>query len=213
MLYLFFGAPQADGSDEGWAVTASFAAFAVLGVVLFQFGVGIADQRESPWKRYLRTLPAPPWVRFTGRIGAALTFAVASLVPLAVVAALVSDLAPPLTRIVAVLAAILVGAVPFGLFGIAMGYWVHPKGALAVTNLVYLPLAYLGGLFQGAADLPSAVERWGSWVPTRSWNDAVQDAAFGSPRLGSWLALGGWTVAFFVVAWLGFRRDEGRNDR
>ncbi len=59
----------------------------------------------------------------------------------------------------------------------------------------------------------TAVERWGSWVPTRSGNDAVQDAAFGSPRLGSWLALGGWTVAFFVVAWLGFRRDEGRNYR
>lgn len=213
LLFLFFGAPQADDPVAAWAITASFAAFAVLGVVLFQFGVGIAEQRESPWERYVRTLRAPAWVRFGGRISAALVFSLASLVPLAVVAAAVTDLAPSPRRVATVLVAVLVGAVPFGLFGIAMGYWIHPRGALAVTNLVYLPLAYLGGLFQGEAELPESVARWSGWLPTRAWNRAVQDAAFGSPRLGTWLALAAWTVAFFGAAWLGFRRDEGRNYR
>ena len=154
LLFLFFGAPRAKGADAAWAISASFAAFAVLGVLLFQFGVGIADERDSPWERYVRTLRAPPWVRFAGRITAALVFSVASLAPLAVVAAMTTDVSPSLGAFGSVLVAVLVGSVPFGLFGIAMGYWVHPKGALAVTNLIYLPLAYLGGCSKARRRFP-----------------------------------------------------------
>ena len=31
---------------------ASFAAYAVLGIAFFQFGVGIAAEREEPWESY-----------------------------------------------------------------------------------------------------------------------------------------------------------------
>jgi ABC-2 type transport system permease protein len=213
LLFLFFGAPRAKGADAAWAISASFAAFAVLGVLLFQFGVGIADERDSPWERYVRTLRAPPWVRFAGRITAALVFSVASLAPLAVVAAMTTDVSPSLGAFGSVLVAVLVGSVPFGLFGIAMGYWVHPKGALAVTNLIYLPLAYLGGLFQGEEALPDAVSRWSAWLPTRTWNQVVQDAAFARPELDAWLGLAAWAAVFFGAAWLGYRRDQGRNYR
>src|SRR5262249_38321711 len=36
---------------------ASFAGFALLTVALFQFGVGVAAERETPWEQFLRTLP------------------------------------------------------------------------------------------------------------------------------------------------------------
>jgi ABC-2 type transport system permease protein len=36
---------------------AGFAAVAILGIVFFQFGVGIAAERVSPWESYVRTLP------------------------------------------------------------------------------------------------------------------------------------------------------------
>src|SRR5207245_5830724 len=49
-------------------VTAGFAAIAVLGVAFFQFGVGIASERISPWERYLRSLPAGPVPRIGGRV-------------------------------------------------------------------------------------------------------------------------------------------------
>ncbi len=62
LLFLFFGAPRADGADTAWAISASFAAFAVLGVLLFQFGVGIADDRDSPWERSFLTRHGVPTI-------------------------------------------------------------------------------------------------------------------------------------------------------
>ena len=58
VFFLFFVAPrtQAAASVE----MATFAGFAVIGVAFFQFGVGIAVERASPWETYLRTLPVGP---------------------------------------------------------------------------------------------------------------------------------------------------------
>ncbi len=60
---------------------------------------------------------------------------------------------------------------------------------------------------------PDAVSRWSAWLPTRTWNQVVQNAAFASPELDAWLGLAAWAAVFFGAAWLGYRRDQGRNYR
>jgi ABC-type sulfate/molybdate transport systems ATPase subunit len=63
---LFDGEPQ--------AMTLAFVVFAIVGVTLYQFGVGIAQQRGRPWERYLRALPVSTAVRFIARIVTAVLF-------------------------------------------------------------------------------------------------------------------------------------------
>jgi hypothetical protein len=65
---------------------AGFAATALLTVAFFQFGVGIATSRTTPWEAYLRTLPAAPTTRLVGRVLAALVFATATVSTVALVA-------------------------------------------------------------------------------------------------------------------------------
>ena len=55
VFFLFFVAPGPGAYPD--ARMATFAGFAAIGVAFFQFGVGIAVERASPWERYLRTLP------------------------------------------------------------------------------------------------------------------------------------------------------------
>ncbi len=55
LFFLLFVSPRNDADPT--LLLASFAGFAVLAVAFFQFGVGIATERESPWERFLRTLP------------------------------------------------------------------------------------------------------------------------------------------------------------
>ena len=55
VFFLFFVAPGS--REDASARMATFAGFAVIGVAFFQFGVGIAVERGSPWESYLRTLP------------------------------------------------------------------------------------------------------------------------------------------------------------
>lgn len=212
LLFLFFGVP-AEGSDES-ILMVSYAAFGVLGVALFQFGVGIASERASPWQVYLRTLPVSAGTRLAARLLAAATFALASAaVVVAVSHAFTSARLAPLEWLRLVLA-LAYGTIPFALLGLAIGYWLTPKGALPVANLLFLGLAFLGGLWTGAAGLPDAAESFSPLLPTRQWGEIVwAPAVNGAWELWPWLGLAGYTVAFGGLAAWGYRRDEGQRFR
>lgn len=213
IAFVLFGLPQVhgDAARANYLVT-SFAAFAVLGIVMFQFGVGIAVDRDSPWERLLRTVPWSPAARLVARLAVALTFAAASAVPVMVIGALATPLSVGLLQSLRIAVAIGLGIVPLGLLGFALGYLLSPKGALPVTNLLYLPLAYVGGLFGPADALPRAVARMRPWVPTGQWNDIVQQFGLsGSVPVHELAGLLAWGVVFAFATALGYRRDETTN--
>lgn len=195
-------------------VTAGFAAIAVLGVTFFQFGVGISAERASPWEAYLRTLPATIRVRFAARLFSALLFAATSvsLVVVTAVAATSFSLSP--ARWVAFLAALLIGSVPFALLGIALGYLAPPKAALPIANLLFLPLAFVGGLWGPTQNLPGAIAAVSPYLPTRQWGDLLRAATGEEPfRVSSAVGLAAYAIAFALLAAWGFRHDEGERYR
>jgi ABC-2 type transport system permease protein len=214
--YLIFGLPSVHGDPTAAnGVLVGFAAFALLGIVMFQFGVGIAADRTSAWERFVRTLPSTAGQRFAARLLVALIFGVASLVPVCVCAALVTPLHFGVATWVRVLASLLLGSVPLGLLGIMLGYLLNERGALPVTNLIYLPLSYAGGLFSARPDeLPGALRHVSPWLPTRQWSDLLVRYGLGGQLPGhQLLALAGYGVLFAALAIFGYRRDEQRQYR
>lgn len=211
-FFALFGLPRRHVDPT--VLMASFSAYAVLGVAFFQFGVGIAAEREEPWETFLRTLPVSVAVRFAGRLGAALVFAAAATVPVIALAAGARQLSLTTAEWVRFLLALLAGGAPLALLGIALGYWIPAKGALPVANLVYLAIAYAGGLWTGPSGLPASVERAAPFLPTRQWGDVLWSAVQGGGWGWShWLALLGFTLAFGALAVWGYRRDEGQQFR
>jgi ABC-2 type transport system permease protein len=188
-----------------------YAAFAVLGVAFYQFGVGIAAERVLPWTAFVRGLPVPASALFGARIMSALAFALASatlVVVIAVVTAPVHLAAGDWGRFALTIAA---GSVPFALFGIALGYWLSPKGALPVANLLFIGLSYAGGLLGTTAGLPGALS---AWLPTRLWGDLLVAAVAGRAwRLQDIAGLVVYAGVFAAAALLGYRRDEGERFR
>jgi ABC-2 type transport system permease protein len=209
LFFMLFVSSRED--REATLLVASFAGFAFLSIAFFQFGVCIAAERESPWERFLRTLPLAARVRFAARLVSGSLFGLASagLVALTGVATTDAHLSP--SRWAAVVAALVLGAVPFALLGIALGYWTPPRGALPVANILYLVLAFAGGLWTTPAHLPAAVASVSPLVPTRQFGNLLWGATEGRlwrPR--DWLLLLAWGAAFAALAAWGYRRDEGR---
>jgi ABC-2 type transport system permease protein len=212
LFFLLFVAPR--GDRDATLLLASFAGFAFLAVAFFQFGVGIAAERESPWERFLRALPAGAGVRFAARLLSGTLFGLASAGLVALTAVASTDAHLPPVRWGALALVLVLGAVPFALLGIALGYWATPRGALPVANILYLVLAFAGGLWTTPAHLPSAVALVSPLVPTRQFGDVLWGAAQGrvwQPR--NWLLLFAWGLAFAVLAGWGYARDEGRRYR
>jgi ABC-2 type transport system permease protein len=209
VFFLFF--VSSGPADAARARMATFAGFAVIGVAFFQFGVGIAVDRASAWEAHLRTLPVGPGVRLTARLCSAAVFACAAACLLLVTAVASTGASLPAARWAGLAAALLAGTVPFAFLGIALGYWAPAKGALPIANLLYLVLAYAGGLWIRPSKLPGAVEEASRFLPTRALSDVLVTTALGAGvDWGGWLALTLFSVLFAALAVAGFRRDEGR---
>lgn len=212
LFFLFFVVPGAE-REQADELMATYMAFAFLGVAFFQFGVGFAVERVSSWALYLRTLPVGAGPRLTGRVASALVFSVAAgLVVVTVATATTAARLGP-SEWVALMGALVAGAVPFALLGMALGYLTSPKGALPIANVLYLALAYLGGLWTGPERLPRAVEAISPAIPTHAYAELVIAAATGSPLRADSLSLLGWGLAFGLVAAWAYRRDEGQRYR
>lgn len=197
-------------ANEPERLLAGFAATAVLAVAFFQFGVGIATSRMFTWERYLRTLPAGPGTRLAGRVVSALCFATAAIAVLSVVGVIAYDVRLSALRWIALVIVLLGGAVPLVLLGIALGYWLPPRSALPLANLVFLPFAIGGGLWQRPTDIPRAVDVASQLFPTRSWIEVLEpvtgDDSVPAVHIAALVVWGG---VFGALAWWGYRRDEG----
>jgi len=209
VFFLFFVSPGSQ--PDAAARMATFAGFAVIGVAFFQFGVGIAAERASPWEAFLRTLPAGASVRLTARLMSAALFAVASAALLMLTAVATTRVSLPPAAWAELGPVLLAGTIPFAFLGIALGYWVPARAALPLANLLYLVLAYVGGLWMAPSDLPAAVRPVSSLLPTRALSDELVSTVGGSPfDPRAWLALVSFSVFFALLAFAGYRRDEGR---
>jgi ABC-2 type transport system permease protein len=210
VVFLFIGLSVGDSQEAANIVMASFAIFAALGVAFFQFGVGIANERESPWEQFAHVLPVSPGTRFAGNVLAAVTFAIVAVGVLIVVALILTDAAMPMGSWLRLLVAVFLGAVPMALLGIAIGYWSPPKAALPIANILYLALSFGGGLFIRPSSMPDFLDSISKVLPTRQIGELAWAAVLGQPwTVQPWLWLVGYSVLFGVIAAAGYRRDEG----
>ena len=209
ILYVVVGAHRLQAPPN--VIMVSYAAFAVLGVAFFQFGVGVAAERVVPWHRFLRVLPATTFARFSARIATALVFGSLSAAGVVALALATTNAGLPAARWAAVAGVMLLGAVPFALLGIAIGYWQTPRGALPAANLLYFGFAYLGGLFGASVASGGIVGRIQPYVPTHAWLALLASASVGGRFAPSDVAV---LVIFACVcgalaSW-GYKRDEGQ---
>ena len=191
------------------ATTLAFMVFAVTGVCLYQFGVGIAAERGRPWERYLRTLPASITVRFGARIATALVFAMLAAGCVALFSRLTTPIDLDALQWLRVAVYVLAGGVPFVLIGVTIGYWVSPRAAVPVATALNLLLAYAGGLWVPPQFLPEFVQHVSWYLPTRQFAELLWSASSGSNDAAS--ALSGlviYTAIFAAIAAVGYRRDE-----
>jgi ABC-2 type transport system permease protein len=229
MLYLMFGLPNADqtlpqGTTVGAFMMGSFAAYGMLAIALFAFGVDIAVERGRGWLRLMRATPAPAWVYFASKIAMTALFAAIMLAVLFAVAALFAGVRLPLMGWIRLTLTLLLGGLSFSTLGFALGYWASPRGASPIANLVYLPLSFASGLFFPLTNLPALLQDLAPYLPTYHFGQLVwqaigpaEDIALlaGAHPGGSWshaLWLAATFVVFGAVAIAGYRRDRVREN-
>ena len=214
LALLFFVIPQRAVADDPGIATAAVAqlgVFAVMSTCLFSFGVGVSEDRAMPFDPFLRTLPAGPGPRLVGRVLNGVLWAYLALVPLVLLGAFATAATLTPLQALAAIAMVPAVAVPFLLLGLAIGYRLSSKAAIAVVQATLFPLAFAGGLFLPPEAFPTWLDALSRFLPSRAARDLAVQAVTGYSAYGyALLVIAAWTVLFAALAVTAYRRDEGR---
>ncbi len=217
MFFVFFGLPNAqkhfgDGTSVGAYLAASFGAYAVSSMMVFSFGIGVAQARGLKTDLLQRATPLPPAVAIVATILNALVFALAGLVLLFGFAALVGGVSEPFSVWFNLTWRLLVGAIPMIGMGMAFGYSAGPSSASAVVNLIYLPMAFASGIFIPIEQMPDFIQKLAPWLPLYHYGQLGWGVVghANEPLSRAALALGIWTVILFALAVRAYNADQQR---
>ncbi|WP_431877358.1 ABC transporter permease [Micromonospora marina] len=209
---LFFVVPFAGDDPVGATyATAAMVTFAVMSANIFQYGVGVAEDRDQPWNPYTRTLPAGPAPRLAGRILAGLVLTYVSMIPVVLIAAVATEARVSAVQFLLGLGAVAVVSVPFTLLGLAIGYSLPSKAAIVVAQVIFFPLAFGGGLLSGPDDAPGFIKAIAPYLPTRGAVELIWTAVTDfRPDTRALVMLVVWVLVLAALAGWAYRRDEGR---
>ena len=209
MFYSFFGANMSPAGVYSQLAIASFSVYAVAGIAFYQFGVGIAQDREDPFDAWTRTLPAGIIPGGLAQILVATVFALVAVVLVLIASLLFGKAQLDANQTLRLLGVCTLIALPASLLGIALGYSVSAKAAPALANLIYLPLAFLGGLWIPPIMMPKMVSEISLWTPTRQMAEFAWGAVSNAmPDTNFIFGLAAYTIGFgLLVMWL-VKRDR-----
>jgi ABC-2 type transport system permease protein len=217
LFFTFFGLPGArltstEGVSVGAFMLASFGAYGVGSVMVYGFGIGVANERAQRTDLLVRATPLPPAVYLLAKVLVALLFALLSVLALIAYGMAVGGIRQPAGVWMAMVWRLLAGSLPFVALGFWIGYASGPHAAPAVANFVYLPLAFASGLFLPLAQLPSFVQQIAPYLPTYhlgqlAWSAVGAQSA--SPAVSlAWLL--GYGALFLALAARAYTRDQRR---
>ena len=218
LFYAFFGLAFGSGRMAGpismpTYLLGTYGAFGVIGASLFGFGVGVAIERGQGWVLLKRATPMPPLAYFTAKIFMALTFSLILVLGLFSLGAAFGGVAMPASAWISLGSVLVAGALPFCAFGLALGYFCGPNSAPAIVNLLYLPMAFLSGLWIPVQALPQVLQTLAPALPPYHFSQLALAQLGAQSGPASWVSilyLLGFTAVSLGAAHVGYRRDEGK---
>ncbi len=161
LFYLLFGVllGHGNGGEAARYLLAGYGVFGVMGVALFGFGMTVAMDREQGLLTLKRAQPMPPGAYLAAKVGMAMLFSLAMFALLSALAVALGGVRLAPAQWLGLCAAVLFAVLPMGALGLWLGSLVGGRGAPALINLVYLPMAFLSGLFIPLSMLPKLLQQ------------------------------------------------------
>jgi ABC-2 type transport system permease protein len=139
---------------------ANWMVFGLMGPAMMSFGVGVAGERDTGLLTFKRALPMPPFAYLLSKLVSAVMFACVVIAAMTLINVLFSEIDLTLGQHLRVFGVGILLVLPFCALGLALGTSLPLGAALALSNLAWIGLTMLGGLF---FPVPAWLARW---VPT-----------------------------------------------
>lgn len=214
MFYGLFGVPFAHESVHGVSIAryalAGFGAYAVINVSMFSFGITVANDRAEKTTVLMRATPLPPIAYLAGKTIATLAFAALALAVLLAFGAVAGGVRLAPIAWFALGGRLLLGVFPFIAIGFGVGYLAGPQSAIAILQLISLPMSFASGLFIPLQVLPGWIGKLAFYLPAYHFAQLAW-STLGPPTESiavSTLWLAAFTIVFILIAIRAYFREE-----
>lgn len=209
VFFVMFGLVLNHGNDEAARyMLASYSTFGVMAPGLFGFGVSLALERDSGLITLKRAFPMPPGAYLAGKMLMAVLVALVVGALLLALALGMAHLPPSAVRMTQLLLVDGLGVLPFCALGLLVGTLLKGQGAPGLLNMIYLPMAFLSGLWFPLKMMPAFLQQLAPIWPSYHLN-LLALSAVGFDVGALWphvLVLLGFTIAFLLLAARRLRR-------
>ena len=209
-FYALFGIVLArPGGGNAAYLMATYGVFASLGPALFAFGAGIASERETGQLALKQVSPLPVPLVLGAKLLTCLGFTGLVVMALYTLAAWGGGVTLPREAWVSLALVHLLAAVPMGLLGLVVGLSFGSSAAMGVTNLLFMALAVLGGLWIPVFLFPGWMQAIAQAMPSYHLAElalATSGYAIRGHAAGHGAAALGFTLAFAALVALAWRR-------
>lgn len=158
MFYLFFGVVFSSGGNATYLLV-SYGCFGIMGPAMFNFAMNIASDRAHGWLTLKRLSPMPVGAYLLAKLVTSLVFALVIILLLFSIAALLGNVRLHTSQWLILAGVLLAGTLPFAFIGLILGLTLSDKAAPGVVNLLYLPMAFLSGLWLPITMLPQTLQQ------------------------------------------------------
>lgn len=162
MFYLFFGILFSSGGSSLYLLV-SYTCFGIMGPAMFNFAMNVASDRAHGWLTLKRLSPMPVGAYLIAKLSTSLLFSLLIIALLFSLAASLGGVRVDASQWILLALLMLVGTIPFALIGLLLGLTLSDKAAPGVVNLVYLPMAFLSGLWLPISMLPQFMQEL-AWI-------------------------------------------------
>ena len=216
MFYVLFGiflGSMRGNSGMAQYTFATYGVFGAMGPGLFGFGVSLAIEREQGLLTLKQALPQPAGAYLLARAFMAMLFVAIIALLLTLMAVFVGHVPLTFRQGAGLFAIDVLGALPFCAIGMFLGSVVSGAASPAIVNLIFLPMAFLSGLWLPLQFMPKFLS---DIAPTWPAYHLAQMAlgTVGAPSQGTFAShvavLAATTLVFFLLA---MRRMHGSGFR
>lgn len=210
IFYIFFGVVMGPSFGHGAKsyFLASYSVFGVMAAGLFGFGVSVATERDNGLLMLKRALPMPRGAYLIGKMIMAMAAAALVMTLMLLIGGLLGHVAMSASLVIGMLVTGVLGVLPFCALGMWIGSVAKGQVAPGVINLVYLPMAFLSGLWIPLPQLPAFFHHLAPVFPSYHLEQIMLDAANvqSGPLLVHVLVLVAWAGFFLGLAVRRLRR-------
>lgn len=179
----------------------SMTSFSVMGSAIMTLGIRLVQERTQGWATFMRITPLPGPVYFFGKMFGQTVMHLFSIVFIFVAGYLINGVNLPILTWLSAGLWILCASVPFLAIGTLVGTMKRVDTASGISNVIYMILAILGGMWMPIDILPKVMQHIAVWLPSYNFGNGAWEIIRGhAPEWRNILILLGYLALFMIIS-------------